>query len=89
MRIEKIKKKRKENRENFEIDEVVRISNFFRLNSEKMFADALNLIIANKSMKENWKIKWKIIYQKRDYCKVQIIANEGEIIELKKGSNGK
>ena len=30
-----------------------------------------------------------MIYQKRDYCKVQIIANEGEIIELKKGSKWK
>ena len=49
-----------------------------------MFADALNPIIARKNMKENWKIKGKIIYQKRDYCKVKIIANEGEITELKK-----
>ena len=54
-----------------------------------MFADALNPIIAKKSMKENWKIKGKIINQKRDYCKVKIIANEGEIIELKKDQNGK
>ena len=68
---------------------MIRISNFLRLNSEIMFADALNPIIAKKSMKENWKIKGKIIYQKRDYCKVQIIANEGEIIELKKGSKWK
>ena len=30
-----------------------------------MFADALNLIIAKKNMKENWKIKRKIIYKKR------------------------
>ena len=51
-----------------------------------MFADSLNTIIAKKNMKENWKIKGKIVYQKRDYFKVQIIANEGEIIELKKGS---
>ena len=28
----------------------------------EMFADALNLIIAKKNMKENWKIKGKIIY---------------------------
>ena len=39
-----------------------------------MFADALNPIIAMKSMKENWKIKGKIIYKKRllqttDHCK--------------------
>ena len=39
-----------------------------------MFADALNLIIAKKNMKENWKIKGKIIYLKRllqtiDHCK--------------------
>ena len=27
-----------------------------------MFADALNPIIAKKNMKENWKIKRKIIY---------------------------
>ena len=30
-----------------------------------MFADALNPIVAKKSMKENWKIKGKIIYLKR------------------------
>ena len=53
-----------------------------------MFADALNLIIAKKCMKENCKIKGKIIY-KRDYYKVQIIVNEGEITELKKGSTWK
>ena len=29
-----------------------------------MFADALNLIIAKKSVKDNWKIKGKIIYKK-------------------------
>ena len=40
-------------------------------------------------MKENWKIKGKIIYQKRDYCKQHIITNEGEIIELKKGPKWK
>ena len=34
-------------------------------------------------MKENWKIKGKIVYQKRDNCKVQILENEGEITELK------
>ena len=54
-----------------------------------MFADALNPIIAKKSVKENWKVKGKIIYQKRDCCKVQIIANEREIAELKKGSRWK
>ena len=30
-----------------------------------MFADALNLIIAKKNMKENWKIKEKYIYLKK------------------------
>ena len=40
-------------------------------------------------MKDNWNIKGKIIYQKRDCCKVQIIENEGEIIELKKESRWK
>ena len=30
-----------------------------------MFADSLNPIIAKKSMKENWKIKGKIIYKIR------------------------
>ena len=40
-----------------------------------MFADALNPIIAKKSMKEIWKIKGKIIYIKKrvlqstDHCK--------------------
>ena len=54
-----------------------------------MFSDALNPIIAKKRMKENWKIKGKIIYQKRDYYKVKIITNEGEISELKNRSRWK
>ena len=37
-------------------------------------------------MKENWKIKRKDYISKRDYCKVMIIVNEGEITELKEGS---
>ena len=41
---------------------------------KKMFAGALNPIIAKKSMKENGKIKGKIIYKKKllqskDHCK--------------------
>ena len=43
-----------------------------------MFADALNPIIERKlEDKRN-----DYIY-KKDYCKLQIIANEGEIIEIK------
>ena len=41
-----------------------------------MFADALNSIITKKSIKENWKIKGNIIYQKRDYYKVNIIETK-------------
>ena len=52
----KINKKEK-NKEIFEIDEVVRISSFKIINSDKNFADTLNSIIARKSMKDNWKIK--------------------------------
>ena len=48
-----------------------------------MFADALNPIIAKKSMKEIWKIKGMTIYKK------ETIAKEGEITELKKGSRWK
>ena len=54
-----------------------------------MFTDALNPIIAKTIMKENWKIKGKIIYQKRDDRKKQIIVNEGEITEWKKVSSWK
>ena len=85
LRIEKTNKKQT-NKEIFELDEVVKISRFLIINSKKIFAGALNLIIAKKSMKRNWKIKWKNMDQKRDYYKVQIIANEEEITELKKGS---
>ena len=52
-------KKGKEYVEVFEQNEVVRISNFIRINKEKMHADSLNLRIAKKTMKENWKIKEK------------------------------
>ena len=54
-----------------------------------MFAVALTPIIAKKNMKDNWKIIEHIIYQKKDYCKLQIITNKGDITELKKGSKWK
>ena len=69
---------RKENKENFEIDEIFRISNSLRINSEKMPVDSLNLLIAKKSMKENKKTKERL-YIKRGYWKEQIITNEGKI----------
>ena len=47
-----------------------------------MHVDSLNLIITNKTMKENWKIKAKVIMQKRDYCKVKIILNKREHLDL-------
>ena len=49
LRIEKIQEK--ENRDMLEINEVVRISNFLRINSQKMFEKALNTIIAKKTWK--------------------------------------
>ena len=51
-----------------------------------MHADSLNLRIAKKTMKENWKIKSKVIMQKRDYCKVKIILKKGEHLDLKVGT---
>ena len=65
-----------------EQNEVVRISNFIKINKEKMHADSLNLRIAKKTMKENSKIKTKVIMQKRDSCKVKIILNKGEHLNL-------
>ena len=64
----------------FEIDEVVRISNFLRLNSGKMFAGALNPIIAKKSMKENWKMKGKIIYQKETTAKCRSLQTKERLL---------
>ena len=52
-------------------NEVVRISNLIKINKEKMHADSLNLRIGNKTIKENWKIKAKVIIQKSDYFKVK------------------
>ena len=83
---EKSRKKGKEYVEVFEQNEVVRISNFIKINKEKMHADSLNLRIAKKTMKENWKIKAKVIMQKRDYCKVKIILNKGEHLDLQVGT---
>ena len=62
--LKKILKKNKRKREMFEIDEEVRISSFLRINSEKMLENTLNSIIAKKSMKNNWKIKGKIIIKR-------------------------
>ena len=41
-----------------------------------MFLDALNPIIAKKSMKENWKIKGKIIYQKEVIAKYKSLQTK-------------
>ena len=42
-----------------------------------MLADAQNPIIAKKSMKENWKIKGKIIYKKETIAKCRsLLTNE-------------
>ena len=54
MRIKKSKKISKKIKK-FDIDEVVRISKYLRKRIREICADALNLIIAKKSMKENWK----------------------------------
>ena len=37
-------------------------------------------------MKENWKIKAKVILQKWDYCKVKIILNKVEDLDLQVGT---
>ena len=68
MRIEKIKKKTKVNRENFEIDKVVKISNNLSINSDKMFADALNFIITKKHERE-------LEDKRKDYIYKKTIAN--------------
>ena len=49
-----------------------------------MFGDALNPIIEKKSMKENWKIKGKIIY--KSLLQISDYSKQGEITELKKRS---
>ena len=54
-----------------------------RIELEKILPDALNPIIANIRMKDNLRIKGKIIFKK------ETIAKEGEITELKKGSKWK
>ena len=83
---EKSRKKGKKYVEVFEQNKVVRINNFIRINKEKMYADSLNLRIAMKTINENWKIKAKVIMQKRDYCKVKIILNKGEHLDLQAGT---
>ena len=83
---EKSRKKRKKYVEVFEINEVVRIFNFIRINKEKMHADFFNLRIAKKAMKENWKIKAKAIMRRWDYCKLKIILNKGEHLDLQVGT---
>ena len=83
---EKSRKKGKEYVEVFEQNEVVRISNFIKINKEKMHAGSINLRITKKTMKENWKIKAKVIMQKRDYWKVKIILNKGEHLDLQVGT---
>ena len=53
-----------------------------------MFTDALNLIVAKKSMKENWKIKGKIIY-KKTIAKYRSLQTKERLQKLKKSSKWK
>ena len=68
--------KKQTNKEIFELDEVVKISRFLIINSKKIFAGALNLIIAKKSMKRNWKIKWKNIYKNKTITKYRSLQTK-------------
>ena len=54
-----------------------------------MFADALNLIIAKKSMKENRKIKGKIIYKKKTIANYRSLQTKERLQKLKKSSKWK
>ena len=54
-----------------------------------MFADALNLIIAKKNMKENWKIKRKIIYLKKTIANYRSLQTKERLQKLKKSSKWK
>ena len=45
-----------------------------------MFADALNPIIAKKIMKENWKIKNKIIYKKITIAKCRSLQTKERLL---------
>ena len=53
-----------------------------------MFADSLNQIIAKKSMKENWKIKGKIIYKIRSE-NYRSLQTKERLQKLKKSSKWK
>ena len=48
--IRKIIIKKKQNGENFEIVEFIKISKFLRINSDKMVADSLNFIVEKKNI---------------------------------------
>ena len=54
-----------------------------------MFTDALNLIIAKKNMKENWKIKGKIIYLKETIANYRSLQTKERLQKLKKSSKWK
>ena len=51
-----------------------------------MFADALNLIIAKKNMKENWKIKGKIIYLTKTIANYRSLQTKERLQKLKRSS---
>ena len=54
-----------------------------------MFADALNPKIVKKSMKENWKIKGKIIYIKKTIENYKSLQTKERLQKLKKSSKWK
>ena len=68
----------------FYTDKVFRRSNFLRIHPDEIFADALNSIVAKRNIEEIKKRKVKIIYQKWDYSKANIISNDGEHSELER-----
>ena len=54
-----------------------------------MFVDVLNMIIVKKNMKENWKIKGKIIYLKKTIANYRSLQTKDRLQKLKKSSKWK
>ena len=65
LKIEKNQEKEKEYVEVFEQNEVVRISNFIRINKEKMQASSLNLRLQRKQWKKIWRSRQSNYAEKR------------------------
>ena len=72
--------------ETFQENSYVRVSNYTRILDGGYFRFHQPLGIQKRIEKEKWVVVGKVIYSRRNYCKIEIIENQDGQKELDVGS---